>query len=310
MRTLINANNVSQAQTATPPVYQNPFPVPAPSAGSPAALSFPLPYGHPSASAASPPAPFYGAQPPPAYSYGEGYGGAPPPIVPGAFPPGQFPPQPHFSPAPQQHYGDSNAYPPPFSPYPAHHGAAHAAAPFNQYPPRQQSATPSSQPPQRQNSLPVPPGLPQRPTFNAPHVSREQLAEMHHGVNVPGEGQPQQFPSHTPTSANAQSVDDLISNAAQNSVQAPAVQTPAAATPAPPSDKQAPAEKNESKKSKKAIRLVFNENKHNLSPEEKMAMLPKYRWIPDKGGETVLAPIEAHVTGPVQDSDKVLDAQG
>lgn len=33
----------------------------------------------------------------------------------------------------------------------------------------------------RQTSLPVVPGLPQRPTFDAPPVSRAQLNDMHHG---------------------------------------------------------------------------------------------------------------------------------
>jgi len=47
-----------------------------------------------------------------------------------------------------------------------------------------------------------------------------------------------------------------------------------------------------------------------VSPEEKMAQMPRYAFTPDKGGETYLAPVEANVTGVVQGPDDVLDAQG
>lgn len=135
---------------------------------------------------------------------------------------------------------------------------------------------------------------------------------MHQGnVSATGEHQPQQPPQqqqqapphqHNTVSANAQSVDDLISSAVQQSVQAPAAE-PLAATPTPAPET---AEKS-GKKAKRTAKLVYPEQE--TSPEEKMSSLSGYTFTPPTGGEHYLAPVEGKATGPVQDSDTVLDAQ-
>lgn len=306
-----SANHINQTGSATPPVFNAPFP--APTAASPQQATFPQPYApHP---VPVPAPPFYGTQQSPPYVYGEAFGGAPPPV--GAFPPGQFPPQPQFSPPPQQAMTPGYPYqgfPLPGGPGPA--GLPHSGSPFN--PPYNQRGPPPANPPvqqqppaqQRQNSLPAAPGLPQRPNFNAPHVSREQLAEMHQGnVHAAGEQQTQPFTSQASANATAQSVDELISSAEAHAAQNQS-QTPVAVTPTPAPEKPASAEKKadgEGKKAKKEARLVYSDQE--TSPEEKMSAIPKYHFTPDKGGEMYLGPVEAAVTGPVQDADTILDPQ-
>ncbi|KAI5199286.1 hypothetical protein E4T39_06301 [Aureobasidium subglaciale] len=272
------------ADVATPPQYQSSFPPPsAPQAGSPPPTAYPpQPYGQA-------PAP-YGQQPPP-FNYGE-----PPYAAPsGPFPPGQFGSQPSYPPS--QPYGGQGP-PAPFVP-----PAQYVYPPHSASPPQYQNARhappmspPAQELPTRQNSLPSAPGLPQRPTFNAPHVSREQLAEMHSG-NMGGPVAPSQE-----SDANATSVDELISGvAAQQSAKSAPSQQP---TPTPAPEKEADGG---SKKSKKATRLVYSDQE--VSPEEKMAQMPRYAFTPDKGGETYLAPVEANVTGIVRGPDDVIDAQ-
>ena len=101
--------------------------------------------------------------------------------------------------------------------------------------------------------------------------------------------------------ANATSVDDLISSAAAQQGAPPTTSHQPTPTPVA-AEKEAEAG---SKKSKKATRLVYSDQE--VSPEEKMARLPKYAYTPDKGGETYLAPVEAEVTGPVHGPDDVAD---
>lgn len=145
---------------------------------------------------------------------------------------------------------------------------------------------------------------------------------MHQGLSVPEDAQQQPIQHFSAHQANhqstAQSVDDLISNAAEKSSQVPTVpypgsataSAPAGATPAGEPEKSAPAEKAQSsKKAKRPFRLVYSDEE--ISPEEKRAMLPKYKWTPPKkNGDTILAPVGEAMTGPVQDSDKVLDPSG
>ena len=306
------SNMAAQSRMATPPpiapVHRLAHVMPP--AANPVHQAYPAPYGQPPiAPPPQVPAPFYGAQQSPPYNnYGEAYGVAPPLPHPGAYPPGQFAQQPHFQPAPQQ-YGDPSAvggYPAPyqqFQPPPMVHHQPHSVSPFNQYSQRPPRVSPPVQP-QPQRPLAAAPGLPQRPSFNAPHVSREQLAEMHHGsLNAAGEPQQAQTgPAHANSAPfSAQSVDDLISSAAQQSVQPPAAQLPLSAKPSPvPAGTPHPvaAEKKadvEPKKVKKASRLVYPEQ--DTSPEEQLAHLSLYEFAPDTGGETIRDPVDANLTG-------------
>lgn len=67
-----------------------------------------------------------------------------------------------------------------------------------------------------------------------------------------------------------------------------------------------PAEAAEEKPSKKdksrQARLVYSDN--DVSPEEKMAGLPRYAFVPNRQGETTLETLPpASVVGPTRDSD-------
>lgn len=137
---------------------------------------------------------------------------------------------------------------------------------------------------------------------------------MHNGI-VPGQLEGQQPPQqgqHNEANANATSVDDLINSAAQQSSQA---QTQATPTPAPApapteSAKATPAKDEEAPKKKdkkgKPTRLIYSDE--NVSPEEKMAGLPKYAYTPPRDEPTALGPVEAAVTGVQQGPDDVRDA--
>ncbi|KAF2404081.1 hypothetical protein EJ06DRAFT_187454 [Trichodelitschia bisporula] len=99
-------------------------------------------------------------------------------------------------------------------------------------------------PPPRQGSGSAP-ALPQRPQFSAPPVNAAQFQQMHQGA----------APSHTVTQG---AVDELISSARQSAQAEEATQT--ASKP----------------KKEKNTRMVYADNE--ISPEEKMAQLPKYQF--------------------------------
>lgn len=97
----------------------------------------------------------------------------------------------------------------------------------------------------------------------------------------------------------AASVNDLVSGAAK------AAESQNSPTPKP----EGTAEEKPSKKEKekaKATKLIFSDNE--TSPEEKMAKLPRYAFVPDQKGETVLGDAStAAVAGIVTGSDDVID---
>lgn len=104
---------------------------------------------------------------------------------------------------------------------------------------------------------------------------------------------------------NATSLDDLISGAAKAAE--------VAAENSPPKAEEVPeektAKKEKAKEKSKATRLVYADEE--ISPEEKMARLPRYAFVPDGKEETVLGDATtAAVTGVVTGSDDVVDVQG
>jgi hypothetical protein len=159
-------------------------------------------------------------------------------------------------------------------------------------------------------SLPSVAGLPQRPAFGAPPVNAFQFQQMHQGQltnpqnhnNVP-QYRPQDLSPSTTTKpvtpvpstqppteeGNAFSIDDLISTASKQAdanaavAEESKVQTPPAvpATQEPTPAKEEVVEDKGGKKEKekpKSTRLVYSDNE--ISPEEKMALLPKYAFTP------------------------------
>lgn len=97
--------------------------------------------------------------------------------------------------------------------------------------------------------------------------------------------------TQAPTDTISTSVDDLISGAAKQ-----------AETTADKKGDEKP-----KKDKSKAVRLVYSDNE--TSPEEKMAQLARYAFVPEQKGETVLEEVPASVvTGTTREMDTVEDA--
>ncbi|KAJ5803364.1 uncharacterized protein N7503_005814 [Penicillium pulvis] len=243
----------------------------------------------------SPTAPVPGASPLPTqipsqpYTYTEPYAlhGAPPPVAPyqQIASPG-FPP---FSPTGIQPGPGSMGYnatgysPQPFSGPPGY------GAPSPAYP--SQQSTPTESTPPRPGSLPIPSGLPQRPAFAAPPVNAQQMQQMHMGHPM---AQPP-----VPSYSNG--------DAARATPPIPSVNdTPGATNDV--TEKPADGTDKPSKKDKaKPTRMIYSDQ--TVSPEEKMAQIPRYAFSRDRfTQETVLGEIpDATVTGTIRDQDTVVD---
>ena len=132
-----------------------------------------------------------------------------------------------------------------------------------------------------------------QPQYNKQSASPPALQPQHNGP----------IPVTMTQAPNAASIDDLISSASrQADVNAGSTPSQAAATPAPvkaeaPVTTPAPApakedvsedktvKKDKDKDKSKATRLVYSDN--DISPEEKMAMLPRYAFDHDNRTITV-----------------------
>lgn len=231
---------------------------------------------------------------------------APPGISP--FPNQQaFAPPQQYQPLPGQAFSPQyqNAPPQPFN--------AGSPVPFQ---PTQYQVPRTQTPPQlpmRPGNLPPAPGLPQRPSFGAPPVNAFQMQQLHQG-QIPGPTNPHDAtsnhqmgglsqygrpPGSPPTgnpegtyvgstirqssalaeyqgtvSNSATSLDDLLSGAAKEADKADTMATIKADV------KQEPQEEKKAKKEKdKGTRLVYSDN--DISPEEKMAQMPRYAFAPN-----------------------------
>ncbi|KAK9854704.1 hypothetical protein MYU51_003947 [Penicillium brevicompactum] len=225
------------------------------------------------------------AVPPQAYSYPQPYGGSAAAAAP-PFPQTASPGYSTYSPVGGAQLPSASPYTP--TGYPQAYPAGLPAQPPVSYgaPP---SFTQQPTPPEHKGmGLPAASNLPQRPAFAAPSVNAHQMQQMHLGQQmsspatpVYSNGQNTPAPVQTP-------IDDQVSGA-----QATA-QTEA-------SDKPAKKEK-----AKPAVRMIYNHD--TLSPEEKMAQLPRYVWTPDHSTETVLGDVPGStIVGAIQDSDTVVD---
>jgi hypothetical protein len=134
-------------------------------------------------------------------------------------------------------------------------------------------------------------------------VNAYQLQQMHMGHPVPGgAAAPGVANGEKPEAAAfSSSIDDLISGAAKEADQAA---TSNVAQPANGAEEK-PAKKDKSKQS----RLVYSDNE--ISPEEKLARLPRYAFVPDNRTETALGELPSSVVvGTIRQSDTILDAAG
>ncbi|KAF2090157.1 hypothetical protein K490DRAFT_71809 [Saccharata proteae CBS 121410] len=216
---------------------------------------------------------------------------APPPFAQKA----AYPQQSGYGAPPGQPFAPPGYPPPAYGAHARHPSTGSVTTPFPYAPSQHPSGhTPPNNVPQRSGSLPAPPGLPQRPSFGVPQVSGFQLQQMHQGQypanGAPGatseqsNGQGQAGPNTQPSgdSGLGASVDELIASAG-------------GLKPAE-SNEAAPEKKN---KKDKVIRLVYSDNE--VSPEEKMAEMPRYAFNPKDKQETVLADVSPNVTGVVDD---------
>ncbi|KAJ5285632.1 hypothetical protein N7524_000938 [Penicillium chrysogenum] len=211
----------------------------------------------------------------PQYSYPQPYGGPPAGVTP-HLPQTGSPVYSSYSPVGGQQVPGASPYTPTGypSPYPAGLPAqppvSYGAPPFSQ-----QQPPPSDN---RFTGLPAASNLPQRPAFAVPSVNAHEMQQMHMG-HVPAQ----------PTEHVSTPVDNQISGAAND------VASKTEATSKPKKEKTKP-----------AIRLVYNED--TLSPEEKMAQLPRHAYVPDRSTQTALSELPGNViVGRIQESDTVLD---
>ena len=163
-----------------------------------------------------------------------------------------------------------------------------------------------------QGQLPGPPnpssfaqhqGGPQQPVDGFSNTQYTPNGPPHHDYGGQGLKSP---PSDRleQTSANATSLDDLLSGAAKDADEA-GIAAEAKAN-AKADDTQT--EKKGKRDKDKATKLVYSDNE--TSPEEKMAQLPRYAFVPDGKGESVLGDATtAAVTGVATGSEDVLDKQ-
>jgi hypothetical protein len=151
------------------------------------------------------------------------------------------------------------------------------------------------------------PSLPQRPTFGTPQVNPHNIQQVHHGQapvsSTYGQNQAVGEASAVITTHPlAASVDDLISGAAKEADNAAAKAASAPKIDEAQEEKLAKKEKDKTK----PTRLVYSDNE--TSPEEKMARLQRYAFVPDRKGETALAEATtAAVSRNVTNSDDVMD---
>lgn len=87
---------------------------------------------------------------------------------------------------------------------------------------------------------------------------------------------------------------------------------PSAEPPAPEAKAETKIEEATDKKGKKekdkGTKMVYSDNQ--ISPEEKMAKLPRYAFVPNGKRETVLGAVGPAVAGVFTGSDDVLDRTG
>jgi len=310
----------TEQQAGSPPYPQQQLPYGgAPS--NPAYPSFPQPYGQPVAPFVPPQVPFVQQQP--------GYGAIGMPQHPS---PPQFPPNPPFLPPGGQ------AFSPPYQTGPSRPFGA-TSPPISvqqgQYqPPRMHTPPQNVALTQRSGSLPAAPGLPQRPSFGAPSVNAFQMQQMHQGQipvppnTIPSLGthkaqqqqaswSPSQNGSNGNSSSNVANVvtSGVYAKEATNEASATAssidVEMSGVAKDAEKTESKAEVQLGEKKTKKdkgkdKPVKLMYSDNE--MSPEEKMAKLPRYAFVPDRKPETVLGEATtAAVTGVSVGVDDVLD---
>lgn len=235
------------------------------------------------------------AQQPP--SYPQPYAGAP---VAAPYQQTASPGYQTYSPVSGHQIPGATAFPPAGyspQPFPGHPSTpGYGATPPASFPPQQPTRTDSNTPP-KPGGLPIPAGLPQRPAFGAPAVNPQQMQQMHMGhpiPPVPGASVPYtNGEPNTETSQVGSTTDGLIPGSANE----PASKTTES------TDKDKPSKKDRAK----PTRMIYSHE--TVSPEERMAQLPRYAFdraqFPDN---KALGELPAStVTGVTRNENTVLD---
>ncbi|CAF9912863.1 MAG: hypothetical protein HETSPECPRED_001225 [Heterodermia speciosa] len=233
--------------------------------------SFQQPYGQQPGSFQQQPPNFTQQQQPGSFSQ------APPGFGSPGMPP-QFPNSQQYGP-PHQFNQQGPGFSPPFQNGPPRPFNSASPPPFqqNQFQPPRTHTPPQNGIPSRPTNLPPAPGLPQRPSVSAPPVNAFQMQQLHQGqilassnpsdAQIVAQDLTEQPAQPTASSADASAIDDLISGVTNN------VNNVEAA----PADRKE--EKKAAKKDKdKSTKLIYSDN--DISPEEKMAQLPRYAYVP------------------------------
>ena len=205
-----------------------------------------------------------------------------------------------------------NLYPPPG-------GANFTMTPGVNYPSGQQfSREPHSLTP---TNLPGVTGLPQRPVFPgaqsqgpfpSPHMqapfqssggSLQAPGESPMGQNGPRAG----YPGSLTLSQNASVAPGTAASTTNGKTADPDKNAEAIAA-AKKLAADASTEKKSNSKKDRSIKLVYSDK--DISPEEKMAALPRYTFKREKKEETILGTVTASVTGIAAGPDDVIDKQG
>ncbi len=247
--------------------------------------------------------------------------------------PQPFPPNPQFLPPSAQ------AFSPPYQTGPPRpFGATSPPIPVQQgqyQPPRLHTPPQNVTLAQRPGSLPAAPGLPQRPSFGAPSVNAFQMQQMHQGqIPVPPNNnsslsthnaqQPQSSWIPSQNGNNGES-SRIVAKVVTSGVSAKDATNEASATATSINDGLSGAAKDAEKIESKAevqsgekktkkdkekdkpVKLIYSDDV--MSPEEKMAKMPRYAFVPDRKPETVLGDATtAAVTGVSIGVDDVLDS--
>ena len=174
-------------------------------------------------------------------------------------------------------------------------------ASYAQQPPLNAPVPPPASVYSRPGSLPTSATLPQRPAVDTPNINAQQMQQIHAGGSIsPQEITPSVYSQ--PTSANGtESARTPVPASADKKPDEAAASTPTAQPPAEPVE-----EKHGKKDKSKPTKLVYGDNE--VSPEEKMAKLARYAFVPDHKEQTVVGggPTIA-VTGTIRNSDDVID---
>ena len=164
------------------------------------------------------------------------------------------------------------------------------------------------------STLPPAPGLPARPTAEAPNYTREEMSRMHAGhPTTAGHSMPKKPAKKSQReSAEVEAAAVKASSEARDTAELKEfIQSAEDRARAAPTASATPAEATTSVKKKKSAKLpqklVYTDDSE--SPEEKLAKRQKYAFKRDNASQFVLGEVGAAVTGVTVGEDDVRDVQ-